>query len=291
MTRAKLIENLLPLIVFRFLLRVYLRARGLGWHTFYGRYPTLADVPSTPGGQNSDWYVRNAIAQVESIQFETSRQPMGDPAGQLLLPLLVSQLLDRAGTVTVLDFGGGAAKGLKCIFDHAPGIDPARLRYILVETPAMCRAIREPLARMQKEKFGGATFVDLAEEIPPSLPQPLIVHARSSLQYVSDYRAALYRLLALAPEILIVPHTPLTDEPTCAQEQRNHPHRTLARWVFNRGEFISEIENSGYRQGFIFDHGLPATGKDSASANDVSMIFYRTTPTSQITNSDNAIPS
>lgn len=290
MFKAKLIEDLLPPIAYRSLLRVYLRARGLGWHIFYGRYPTLADVPSAPGGQNSDWYVRNAIAQVESIKSETSRQPMGDPAGQLLLPLLVSQLLDRAGTVTVLDFGGGAAKGLKCIFDHAPGIDPARLRYILVETPAMCRAIRGPLARMQKEKFGGATFTELVEEIPVSLPKPLIVHARSSLQYVSDYRAAISRLLALAPELFIVPHTPLTDEPTSAQQQRNHPHRTLARWVFNRSEFISAIEKSGYRLGFVFDHGLPAAGKDSAPANDVSMVFHRTTQSNQATKSSTALP-
>jgi putative methyltransferase (TIGR04325 family) len=275
MTKAKLAEALLPPVLYRFILRVYLWAiRGHGWHLLYGRYPTLADVPATPGGQDSDWYAELSIKEVGDIAPEISRRPLGDGAGLLVLPLLVSELLSREGeTLTVLDFGGGAASGLKEIFERVPNPVLAKLRYVLVETPALVSAVRQT-------KLGGASYVELAEKIPSSLSHPLIVHARSSIQYIPDYRAALSELLALSPDIFIVAHTPVTDAPTFAQQQGNLSHQRLARWVLNRGELISEVEKAGYRLSLIFDHEAPITYKGSGPLNDVSMIFHRLAPQS-----------
>jgi putative methyltransferase (TIGR04325 family) len=275
--KAKLIANVLPPIVYRALLRIYLLARGHGWHIFYGCYPTLGDVPSDPRGQNSDWYTSNAAKQVENLKLELSHRPMGDEAGQLVLPLAFSQLLSGTrGTVTVLDFGGGAAHGLKKIFEHVPNPDLTKFNYILVETPAMCGAIRDRLSAIQKERFGGASFIEVKDTIPASLPHPLIIHANSSLQYISDYRDQVSRLLALAPEIFIVAHTPVSDAPTYACQQTNIPHHRLARWVFNRCQLISEIEKEGYRLALTFDHELPINYKKAPGPEtDASMIFYR----------------
>ncbi len=277
MMKTKLIEDVLPPIIYRPLLRIYLLARGLRWHRFYGCYPTIADVPSDPDGQNSDWYAVSAAKHVENLKAELSRRPMGDNAGLLLLPLAVSQLLYGGGaTVTVLDFGGGPAKGLQAILEHVPNLDLTKFRYILVETPAMCRAVRDRLAAIQRERFGGATFIEVEEAIPASVPRPLIVNARASLHYLPDYRAVLSQLLSLAPEIFIVAHTPVTDAPTYAQEQRNQPHRVIARWIINRTGLISEIEKSGYRLSLTFDHDLPITYKKSPGPiSDASMVFHR----------------
>jgi putative methyltransferase (TIGR04325 family) len=271
----KFVEELTPPVVYRFLLRVYLTARGQGWDILYGCYRTLADVPM-PDGQNSDWYVRGAAKQIESTKLGISRRPRGDDAGILVLPLIVSQALGGEPTVTVLDFGGGAFRGLTSILEHVP--DPRGFRYILVETPAMCRTVRDPLARMQNEKFDGSVFTEATDDIPSALPHPLIVHARGSIQYLPDYEMVLSRLLALAPETFIIAHTPVTDAPTFAQAQRNLPHRTLARWVFNRGNLISGIEKRGYRLACIFDHAPPATYRNSKPMNDVSMVFRRLGP-------------
>jgi putative methyltransferase (TIGR04325 family) len=276
---AKLIADVLPPIIYRPLLRIYLLARGLGWHRFYGCYPTLADVPSDPEGQNSDWYAASAAKEIESLKSELSHRSMGDEAGLLVLPLAVSQLLyGGPGTVSVLDFGGGAAKGLKEILEHVPNLDLTRFRYILVETPAMRQAMRNRLMEIQKERFDGVSFMQVEEAIPASLSHPLIVHARSSMQYIPDYPAVLSRLLALVPEIFIVAHTPVSDAPTYAQQQLNNPHRRLARWIFNRDRLISEIEMAGYRLAFTFDHELPITYKKApAGVNDASMVFHRMT--------------
>jgi len=83
------------------------------------------------------WFTKYAIKETGKLACEISRRPLGDGPGLLLLPLLVAELLSRKGeTLTVLDFGGGAASGLKQIFEHVPNPDLARLRYILVETPS-----------------------------------------------------------------------------------------------------------------------------------------------------------
>jgi putative methyltransferase (TIGR04325 family) len=281
MTRAKLMEDVLPPVVYRLLSRIYLVARGLGWHRFYGCYPTLADVPSDPEGQNSEWYAARASKEVKSLKFELSHRPMGDEAAQLLLPFAVSHLLNGGGaTVTVLDFGGGAATGLKRILEHVPNVDLTKSRYVLVETSAMCQAVGKHLAEVQKKEFKGTCSIEVKEEVPTSLPHPLIVHANSSIQYISDYRAALSGLLALAPEIFIVAHTPVSDARTYAQQQLNNPHHRLARWVFNRGRFVSEIEKAGYRLALTFDQDVPATYKMAPGPlTDTSMVFYRSSAT------------
>ena len=167
MTRAKLIEDVLPPVVYRLLLRIYLLTRGLGWHRFYGCYPTLADVPSDPEGQNSEWYAANAAREVKSLKFELSHRPVGDEAAQLILPFAVSHLLNGGeATVTVLDFGGGPARGLKRILEHVPNLDPTKFRYVLVETSAMCQAVGNHLADTQKAKQGDTSFIEVKEEIP-----------------------------------------------------------------------------------------------------------------------------
>lgn len=277
--KAKLAENLLPPIIYRPLLRVYLLARGHGWHIFRGRYPTLADVPTDPEGQNSEWFVVNAAKQVANLKFGLSRRPTGDEAGLLLLPVIASESLNGGRGLTVLDYGGGAATGLARILERVPAFDLTGFRYVLIETPAMCHAVRDPLAAVQRERFRGATF-EVADEIPAALPHPLIVHARGSIQYVPEYRAELSKLLALAPETFIVAHTPLTEAPTFAQQQLNRAHHKLGRWVFNRGELIGEIEKAGYRLALAFDHVWPPIAfKDAPGpCNDASMVFHKLTP-------------
>ncbi len=85
-------------------------------------------------------------------------------------------------------------------------------------------------------------------------------------------------LLALAPEIFIVAFTPVSEAPTYAQQQLNHPHRKLARWIFNREQLISEIKKFGYRLALSFDQDVPVAYKGAPGPlSDVSMVFHRLT--------------
>ncbi len=135
--------------------------------------------------------------------------------------------------------------------------------------------IENTLQKFKKKQFEDTCSIELKEEVLASLPHPLAVHANSSIQYISEYRAALSGLLALAPEIFIVAHTPVSDA-NLAQQQLNNPHRRLARWVFNRGRFVPEIEKAGYRIAITYDQDVAATYKMAPGPlTDTSMVFYR----------------
>jgi len=252
--------DLVPPMVLRPARKTWRVAHGLGWHNLYGSWPTLADVPVTGSTDSDDpWAQTIATGWQENLKAGTG--PICDDTGTLILPLLASQF---AGPLTVLDFGGGAGVGLANILKFAR-FDLSRLLYVLVETPAMCRAVRS-----QIETHSGV----VSESIPDALNKPLIVNASSSIQYIPDYGTALSRLARLAPEFIIVSQTPLTEGSTCACQVLNTPRRKIASWVFNRSEFVDELGALGYRLVFSVDHALPLTyGKAVAPWAIASMVF------------------
>ncbi len=270
-TVRSLIVDLTPPVLLRSVQKLWRRARGLGSHNFAGSWPILADVPVTRKADDDDpWAQTIGTAWRENLKPGDIAGPTIDDTGKLILPLLASQFTDP---LTVLDFGGGPGTGLANILRYARGVDLSRLSYVLVETPAMCRAVRSEI----EARSGTAV-----EDIPDVLPSPLIVHAGSSLQYVSDYQATLSRLTALKPVFFIVSQTPVTDGSTYARQVLNTPHRKLATWVFNRSEFIAGIEVRGYRLTFSVDHDLPLTHKNAPGPSVMaSMVFSPVPPHSK----------
>jgi putative methyltransferase (TIGR04325 family) len=258
-----LIVDLTPPVLLRLAQRLRRRAHGMRWHNFEGAWPTLADVPVTRKPDDDDpWAQTIGAAWRENFKTAGVTGPTVDNTGKLILPLLASQF---AKQLTVLDFGGGAGVGLANILGYARNLDLSRFSYVLVETPAMCRTVRGEI-----EAHSGA----VVEEIPDALPMPLIVHAGSSLQYVSDYQAILSRLARLAPEYFIVAQTPMSDCPTYACQILSIPHRTLATWVFNRAQFVAKMQAIGYRLIFSVDHDLPLTHKNAPGPSVIaSMVF------------------
>jgi putative methyltransferase (TIGR04325 family) len=239
------VDELTPPAIQRSTRKLWRVAHGLGWDDFFGSWPTLADVPTTKKIAEDDPWAR-LIAADWRRNLETAPGPTRDDVGRLYLPLLASQF---AGPLTVLDFGGGSVAGLAAILQFSR-LDVSQLTYVLVETPDMCRAVRDELEGFR------ATAV---EEIPDALPRPLIVHAGSSVQYVPDFRATLARLARLEPACFLITRTPMTEGATYARQVLNTPHRKIASWVFNRVEFVGELQALGYRLVFSVDHDLPLT--------------------------------
>jgi putative methyltransferase (TIGR04325 family) len=240
--------------------RLWRLANGLGWHNFYGSWPRLVDVPVTKEESDNDPWAQT-IATKWRQNLSATPGPICDDTGQLILPLLASQF---SGSLTVLDFGGGAGVGLANIRRFAR-LECSRLNYVLVETPAMCRIVHDEIVA-----HGGS----VVDTIPDALASPLIVNASSSLQYISDYGAVLSRLARLVPQIFIVSQTPVSDCPTYARQILNTPGRKMATWVFNRVELATEMQSLGYRLAFSVDHDLPLThGKAPGPSVLASMVF------------------
>lgn len=255
-----LVDGLMPPAILRPVRKLWRISHGLGWDNFYGAWPTLADVPVTQEIANDDPWAKS-IAAGWRKNLESAPGPTRDDVGRLYLPLLASQF---NGPLTVLDFGGGPAAGFAEILKYAR-LNVSDLTYVLVETPGMCRTVRDGLEGFR------ATAVDA---IPESLPKPLIVHAGSSIQYVPDYRAALARLARIRPECFLVTQTPMTEGATYARQVLNTPHRKIASWVFNRFGFINDLQTLGYDLAFSVDHDLPLThGKAPGPSVMASMVF------------------
>lgn len=242
-----LVTELTPPFAMRQIRHLWRRAHGLGTHTFEGCYPSLEATPCGPGRYDDDaiaiTMVEAARRELDALRDSAGRSaPMIDDSGQLLLPLIASQF---SGPLTVLDFGAGPARGLMNILRYGRRIDRRALRYVIVETEAVCRAFAKSglsLEGLSVGEPGVETLrIEAVSRIPDELPAPLIVNAGSSIQYVSDHRAVLRRMAALAPQCVVISQTPMSDGPTYARVQLNIPHKRLAQWVFNRGEFIADM--------------------------------------------------
>jgi hypothetical protein len=135
-----IVMGLTPPFVMQPARRLWRLANGLGWHNFYGAWPRLADVPVTKENGDTDPWTQTVAARWRE-NLDTAPAPICDDTGQLILPLLASQF---SGSLTVLDFGGGAGVGLASIRKFSR-LDRTALLYVLVETPAMCRSVRNEI--------------------------------------------------------------------------------------------------------------------------------------------------
>lgn len=253
MQLRSLIRDVMPPVLFRVAQRISWRVQGVGTYTFEGCYPTLADVPKW--SQYSDAKLAAQAVERGLARFKKPQLPLDDHVGRTILPLVIS-LVPRP--VTVIDFGGSICVGLCCIRAYSPALLDS-VSYVLVETPAICAALR-----------GHLTGITVTDGIPTQATGTVVVNASSSLQYIDDWRATLKRLAALKPQRFIVSNTPFTNGKTYARQQTNDPHQRLACWVFNRTEFASTMAQLGFYEDFAVEYDLPITHKDSPSESSVS---------------------
>ena len=69
--------------------------------------------------------------------------------------------------------------------------------------------------------------------------------------------------------------TPFGDTATYARQQLNIPHKRVANWVFNRRDFISALNDLGYRLVFCVDHDLPITHKNAPAPSVMASMVSR----------------
>src|SRR5205807_117845 len=76
-------------------------------------------------GYDDDEYARLIVTnKLRAVKSE----PYDNRSGHLILPLIVSQFFNES--LTVLDFGGGAATALFSILDHVVSLDAAKFSYV-----------------------------------------------------------------------------------------------------------------------------------------------------------------
>ncbi len=223
--------------------------KALGRYDFEGCYKSFSDIASPTNHDNAEF----ANAAVDA----RLRNWPGTYAIDLL-PLVVADYTD----VTVVDVGGGAATGLSQIASSLNGT--IRLRYVLVETRAMCLAV----TRIPQP-------IICSTVIPDKAKPPIIINAASVLQYIPCWQAWLGAFTRLKPEAIIVSNTPVSEQPTYARCQVNGRNRRIPAWCFNRTELDAEFAALGYRRGYYIEHNQSLRHKNApAPSAQASMIYY-----------------
>ncbi len=89
-----LIADLTPPVILRPALKLWHRARGLGFHTFEGSYASLADVPCGEGRYDDDEIAQSIVAYaMRHIDEIGTPKKIIDSTGHLILPMIASQFL------------------------------------------------------------------------------------------------------------------------------------------------------------------------------------------------------
>jgi putative methyltransferase (TIGR04325 family) len=261
MNYRRLLTEITPPVLWRITYSFWRRWRGLGWHTYHGSWPTFGDVPVTSGaGQELDDPWAETLPPNWRDNLDKPRIASIDIA-PMLLPVIACGLSEP---ISVIDFAGGMAAGLASLLRYVPAVRCRR--YVLIETPAMCAALRDGIDARQG--------CSVSETIPEAMPHPLIVNAVSAIQYARDWQSVLSQLTALRPEFFIVAHTPLTNNETYARQVLETPSRKIAQWVFNRAHFVENMRTRGYRLVFAVDHDDPVDHGHAPGPSVVSSLVF-----------------
>jgi putative methyltransferase (TIGR04325 family) len=259
--------ELAPPILLRLARRAWHRTRGIGSHTFEGCYPSFSEAPSC------DSYDSAASAQADLFTQLHGTRPVWVDRGALLA-IVASKFHEEL--LTIIDFGGGHAVGLFNLLEFLPNLNLGRIRYNLVETRAVCDAVKKYVLPTLKDKYGSLSFINVTEDIPGSLSGTIIVNIGSSIQYVENYPYTLERLCLNSPQFVVASDIPICDQPTYVRQQTNRPHRSVPNWVFNRTEFISRMAAVGYKMNFCAEINWGLTHKHAPGPSIfLSMIFER----------------
>jgi putative methyltransferase (TIGR04325 family) len=135
----------------------------------------------------------------------------------------------------ILDFGGGMAASYFPLISSVPG--PERVEFHIVEVKTICKLARKILAEFSKLHF---------HENLPELPQPIdIVHAGSSIQYISDWKGLLSEFTNYQPQLLILEDIPAGNIPTFVTTQNFYGKKVRSRFL-NIKELIEEVQTLNY---------------------------------------------
>jgi putative methyltransferase (TIGR04325 family) len=156
---------------------------------------------------------------------------------EYVLPAVAASIACADATLRILDFGGGMASTFFAVVDALPVGQP--LAYSIVESKPLCRRARELELGDERLSFH--------DEFPALQDGVEIVHAGSSVQYVEDWRGLLRRFCSYRPSHIVLADVPAGDLPRSFVTGQYFYGKRIAHWFFRIDEFVSAVEQHGYR--------------------------------------------
>lgn len=235
MKTKRLLKRLSPSNILRLLTR-----KPTSTQAWNGVYNTFNEVPSSGDGYFSRFLAEETYRATERLLAAHLRHPVLPShinEENTLLPLLLSLLLEKKESVSVLDLGGGMGVGyislVSCLGETCP------VDYYVLETPSM----KEGGNILHK----GNERVHFLDSIPAELPTIDVLFVNSALQYFEDYAEILRKVTRFSPRYCLFVKLSAGSIPTFASLQTNLTGTSLPYWFINIDEFLTLMTSLGYR--------------------------------------------
>ena len=135
--------------------------------------------------------------------------------------------------ISVLDFAGGIGLSYYALLKNTnKSID-----YHIVEVPIICDR--------GNVLYQNDPFVSFSDKVPEELKTVDVVHIRTSIQYVQDWKACIKELLSLDPKVFLLAHLSAGDIPSYLTLQLWGEYE-IPYWFLNIDEVKDVFFSSGY---------------------------------------------
>ncbi len=140
---------------------------------------------------NGETWIHNSLKRLKELSKKNGKYT--ESLNQdLLFPVVTASLIARNDHLNIIDFGGGLGITYAQILKSVEGAD--RIEFHIVEKEAVCRAGSRFFRKNKKVKFSSTL---------PKIKRADIVHLRSSLQYIEDWRGTLRTLARYKPKFFL----------------------------------------------------------------------------------------
>ena len=154
-----------------------------------------------------------------------------------ILSLVGGMLLSSSeNNLCVLDFGGGMGTSFFPLIASLP--DSKKIEFHIVEIKTICEGAQKILGDFSQLYFH--------EELPKLSKPVSIIHAGSSIQYVSDWKGLLASFIDYQPEILVLEDIMAGDIPSFITTQNFYGKKIRSRFL-NINELIQEVQLLDYK--------------------------------------------
>ena len=252
---SKISSYLSPLIKFLVSLRLV--------NVWEGIYNSWEDAPRDKNYFEDNIWIKKLIHQAQkNIKlYRSGENPcLASSTQDYILSLVGGMALSsNEKNLCVLDFGGGMGTSFFPLISSLP--DSKKVEFNIVEVKTVCDLAQKILGCFPQLYF---------HEKLPKLSNPVdIIHAGSSIQYISDWKGLLAEFIGYQPKILILEDVMAGDIPSFITTQNVYGKKVRSHFL-NINELIEEVQSLGYRliykskctQNFLSNVGGPLPMKN-----------------------------
>lgn len=205
---------------------------------YVGNTP-MEKCTSRPQAEDIDRLVNSTRDYLTAVLESSAPQSFEHSHVGNLLCMIASGMKEPKKKIVVFDFGGKTGLTFIHLLSTAPWAADA-LEYFVIEKPNFVDRMQTG-SFYQEHGLNNIHFVRSVDEIASGI-KPDIIYFPSSLQAMDDYKAMIKTSLALAPQHILITHTPMgLNTPTFSTYQIKFPPSPVKHWMINFNDVVEDF--------------------------------------------------